>query len=99
MGAVFSILWLLLWIFFVLLLVRMVFDLVQSFARAWEPHGPVLVGLEAVYTVTDPPLKTLRRLIPPLRIGGISLDLGFLLLIIGIQILLAVLGSAARTAG
>lgn len=98
MNAVFSILWLVLWIFFVLLLIRMVFDLVQSFSRAWEPHGPLLVGLEAVYTVTDPPLKTLRRLIPPLRLGGIGIDLGFLVLIVVIQVLLAVLSRAAVVA-
>ena len=98
MSSVFSVLWLLLWIFFVLLLVRMVFDLVQSFARAWEPHGPLLVGLEAVYSVTDPPLKTLRRLIPPLRIGAVGIDLGFLVLIIVIQVLLAVFHSAASPA-
>ena len=98
MSAVFSILYLLLWVFFVLLLVRMVFDLVQSFARAWEPHGPVLVGLEAVYSVTDPPLKTLRRLIPPLRLGAVGIDLGFLVLIIVIQVLLAVFRNAASPA-
>jgi len=98
MSAVFSILYLLLWVFFILLLVRMVFDLVQSFARAWEPHGPVLVGLEAVYSVTDPPLKTLRRLIPPLRLGAVGIDLGFLVLIIVIQVLLAVFRNAASPA-
>jgi YggT family protein len=98
MSAVFSVLWLLLWVFFVLLLVRMVFDLVQSFARAWEPRGPLLVGLEAVYTVTDPPLRTLRRLIPPLRLGSVGIDLGFLVLVIAIQILLAVLRQAAAAA-
>lgn len=91
MSSVLALVWLLLWIFFVVLLVRMVFDLVQSFARGWEPRGPLLVGLEAVYTVTDPPLKALRRLIPPLRLGSVGIDLGFLVLVIGLQLLIAVL--------
>lgn len=97
MSAVFSVVYLVLWVFFVVLLVRMVFDLVQSFARAWEPHGPLLVGLEAVYTVTDPPLKALRRLIPPLRFGGVGIDLGFLVLIIGLQVLISLARSVAAT--
>jgi YggT family protein len=88
-----QILYLVLWLFFVALLVRLVFDFVQMFARSWEPKGIVLVLLEAVYTVTDPPLRALRRIIPPLRLGSIALDLGFLVLIIAVQISLQVVGS------
>ncbi|MFL6238414.1 MAG: YggT family protein [Actinomycetes bacterium] len=72
---------------FVLLLARLVFDYVFVFARRWRPSGPIVLLLEAIYSVTDPPLKALRRVIPPLRLGGLSLDLGFLVLIIGVQII------------
>jgi YggT family protein len=89
-AVVAQILYLVLWLFFVALLVRLVFDFVQMFARSWVPKGIVLVLLEAVYTVTDPPLRALRRIIPPLRLGSIALDLGFLVLIIAVQIALAV---------
>ena len=92
MAVVAQILYLFLWLFFVALLVRLVFDFVQMFARSWEPHGVVLVLLEAIYTVTDPPLKALRRIIPPLRLGSIALDLSFLVLIIAVQIALSVVG-------
>lgn len=92
MAIVAQILYLVLWLFFVALLVRLVFDFVQMFARSWEPKGIVLVLLEAVYTVTDPPLRALRRIIPPLRLGSIALDLGFLVLIIAVQIALSVVG-------
>nr|WP_202889879.1 YggT family protein [Actinopolymorpha rutila] len=78
-----------LWIFLVLLFVRLVVDWVQFFARSWEPHGFLLVILEGVYTVTDPPLKALRKVIPPLRLGGFALDLSFLLLIVIIYVLQA----------
>ena len=57
------------WIFFFLLIARLVLDYVQMFARSWRPTGVVLVLAEVIYTITDPPLKALRRLIPPLRIG------------------------------
>jgi YggT family protein len=77
-----------LWIFFVLLIARLVLDYVQLFARSWQPKGALLVIAELVYTVTDPPLRALRRVIPPLRLGSISLDLSFLVLILAVQIAL-----------
>lgn len=76
-----------LWIFLVLLFARLVVDWVQFFARSWEPRGPLLVALEGVYTATDPPLKALRRVIPPLRFGGFALDLSFLLLLVIVYVL------------
>ncbi|MET9020224.1 YggT family protein [Actinopolymorpha sp. NPDC004070] len=84
-----QILYSVLWIFLVLLFVRLVVDWVQFFARSWEPRGVLLVILEGVYTVTDPPLKALRKVIPPLRLGGFALDLSFLLLIVIIYVLQA----------
>ena len=58
-------------------------------ARDWTPRGPVLLLVEAIYTVTDPPLQLLRRVIPPLKVGGVALDLSFLVLFIIINVLLA----------
>ena len=65
-------------IFIVLLFVRLIVDWIQMFARSWTPHGPVLVVLEGVYTTTDPPVKALRKVLPPLRLGGVAIDLSFL---------------------
>lgn len=79
-----------LWLFIALLWVRFVFDWVQVFARSWTPRGAVLVSLEAVYSVTDPPIRTLRRVIPPLRLGSIALDLSFLIVLILAYVLLSV---------
>ena len=75
-----------LWLFFVLLIARLVLDYIQMFARSWRPSGPMLVVAEVIYTITDPPLKALRRVIPPLRIGSVSLDLSFLVLVVLVQI-------------
>jgi YggT family protein len=74
-----------LWFFFLLLIGRLVLDYIQMFARSWRPRGPLLVMAEIVYTITDPPLKALRRVIPPLRIGQVTLDLSFLVLVILVQ--------------
>ena len=77
-------------IYLVLLVGRMIFGWVQVFAREWRPKGIVLVIAEAIYTVTDPPLKFLRRFIPPLRIGMVAMDLSFMVLFIVVLILLEV---------
>ena len=65
MGIVFGLVYLALLFFFVALIIRLVFDWVQMFAREWRPRGAALVAAHAVYSITDPPLKVLRRLIPP----------------------------------
>jgi len=78
----------LLWLFLVMLWVRFVVDWVQVFARSWTPSGPLLILLEVVYSVTDPPIKALRRIIPPLRLGAIALDISFLLVMILTYVLL-----------
>jgi YggT family protein len=77
-------------IYLVILIGRMIFGWVQVFARDWRPTGIVLVLAEAIFTVTDPPLKFLRRFIPPLRLGMVALDLSFMVLFIVVLILLEV---------
>jgi YggT family protein len=84
-----------LWLYFILLIGRLILDYVQMFARSWRPHGPVLVLAEIVYTATDPPLRALRKIIPPLRIGSVSLDLSFLVLLILIQVMISILEAVA----
>lgn len=79
-----------LWLYWLVLIGRLILDFVQIFARSWQPRGPLLIIAEAIYTVTDPPLRLLRRFIPPLRLGGVQFDLAFLILIIAVQILINV---------
>ncbi|HSK55417.1 MAG TPA: YggT family protein [Jiangellales bacterium] len=94
MAVVSQVIYVVLWLFFIALLARLVFDWVFLFARSWEPKGPILVVLEAVYTVTDPPLKAVRKVVPPLKLGSVALDLAFIVLIIAVQIALTIVGSA-----
>jgi YggT family protein len=72
--------------FLLLMLIRWVVDLVMAFMPDWRPKGFMIVVLELTYTVTDPPLRFLRRFIPPLRMGRFSLDLSFILLLMLISI-------------
>ena len=74
-------------VFLVLLFARFVVDWVMVLARHWRPTGIVAAGLEIVYATTDPPLKAVRKIIPPLNLGTVRLDLGFMVLLIAVYIL------------
>ncbi len=91
MDAVLSTLKFVIWLYLMVVFGRLVLDWIRVFARDWRPRGVVLVIAEAVYTLTDPPLNALRKVIPPLRLGGASIDLGFLVLVLGLYLLLAIL--------
>jgi YggT family protein len=77
-------------IYLVILVGRMIIGWIQVFARSWRPTGVVLVLAEGIFTATDPPLKFLRRYIPPLRIGRVAMDLSYMVLFIVVLILLQV---------
>ena len=70
-----------------ILIARVVLDFIQIFSRTWRPTGLLLPVAVFVYKVTDPPLRLLARYIPPLRLGGVSLDIGFIVLYFAVQLL------------
>ena len=90
MTAVLYIFYYVLFFFWLLLTARIVAELVRAFARDWRPAGGVAVSLETVYTVTDPPVKALRRVIPVVRVGGVGLDLSIMVLLLVVFILMRV---------
>ena len=77
-----------LYFFMLLRLARLVLETLQAFARSWRPTGVVLVIAETAYTVTDPPLKLLRRFIPPIRFGSLAFDLSFTLLFVLVWVMI-----------
>jgi YggT family protein len=79
-----------LWIYLLILIGRMIFTWVQTFSRTWTPSGVLLVVAETVFTLTDPPLRFLRRYIRPLRIGSVALDLSFMVLFFAVLIMVNV---------
>ena len=78
----------LLFFFWLLLTARIVVELVRSFARSWHPVGGVAIAVESVYTITDPPVRALRRVIKPVRVGGVGLDLSIMVLVLLVWILM-----------
>jgi YggT family protein len=77
-----SIIEIVLWTYLLFIWSRIVADWVQVFARSWRPNGPTLVGLEIVYSATDPPIRMLRRMVPPLRLGAATIDLSILIVLL-----------------
>jgi YggT family protein len=77
-------------IFFLMMWARFILDLVRMLARQWRPRGLGLVLAEAVYSVTDPPIKLVRRVVPPLRVGGAALDFAWSIVMLAVLILISV---------
>lgn len=84
MGALAVLIWWLLQIYFLAMIGRLIVDLLLSVNRGWRPSGLVLILVESVMTVTDPPLKAVRKIIKPVRLGAIQLDFGWTLIVFAI---------------
>jgi YggT family protein len=75
------------YVYIILILARLVLDWTRQFARKWRPAGAAAIGVELVYIATDPPIRLLRRLVPPLQLGTVSLDLSVMILLIVLIVL------------
>ena len=95
MGLIAVALWWVLQVYFLALVGRLFIDLALSVNRSWRPAGLLLPVVEVVMTVTDPPLKAIRRVIPPIRLGAIQLDLGWTALVFAIFFLQRIVISLA----
>jgi YggT family protein len=98
LAIVWNLVYTLLLIYFFAMWARFVLDLVRTFNRSWRPRGFVLVLVEAVYTITDPLVKFFRRLIPPIRLGQVALDLGWSIAMLVVIIAMTVVSSLAASA-
>ena len=82
MSLFFEILGFALFLFWLLLIARVVVEFIRSFSRDWHPRGATVVVLEIIMTITDPPVNLLRRIIPQLTIGAVRLDLSIMVLLL-----------------
>ena len=82
--------YLVLYFFLLTLLGRFVMSTVLAYGRRWHPRRGAAAALEVMWSVTDPPLKQLRRVIPPLRVGTVSVDLSALVLLLILYVLMTV---------
>ncbi|MGV3732579.1 MAG: YggT family protein [Microcella sp.] len=91
-SVILTVIYLALLVVFIAMWVRFVFDWVQVLNPAFRPRGPVLVLAEASYTITDPPIRAVRRVIPPLQLGAVRLDLAWTIVLIVLLILMSLTG-------
>jgi YggT family protein len=76
--------------YFFVMWARFILDIARNFSRGWRPRGFLLVLSEVVYTLTDPPIRTARRLVKPIRFGGMSLDFAWSLVMLVVIVLIYV---------
>ena len=94
-----EILLLLMWLircYILILILRIIIEMIQSFSRNWRPQRWFSIVAEPLFVVTDPPVKALRKLIPPVQLGGVGLDVSVLVLFFGLQLLTMLLGAFVR---
>jgi YggT family protein len=96
-SSIFTILYFLLLLYFFVMWGRFAFDMVQAFNRSWRPRGGMLVVANAVYSLTDPPIRTVRRALPPLRMGAVALDFGWSIVMLVVIILMSIVRFISAT--
>ncbi|MCX2163166.1 MULTISPECIES: YggT family protein [Corynebacterium] len=92
MNSAIVLLILLLKLYILVLILRIIIEMVQSFSRNWRPQRWFSICAEPIFVVTDPPVKALRKLIPPVQLGGVGLDVSVLVLFFILQLLMMILG-------
>lgn len=96
MATVLYIVALVLRVYWFLLLARVIIEMIRSFSQRWSPSRGFALVAEPVFRLTDIAVKPLRRLIPPLRLGGVALDVSVLVLFFGLSLLVTIVISAAN---
>lgn len=91
MGYLIAALAIAVYIFYIALILRLMVDMVENFARSWRPRGAVLVVVSAVNVVTDWPIRAVGRLVPPVRLGVVMLDVGVIILFFATSFVLMLL--------
>jgi YggT family protein len=97
LGFVLTVLYWVLLAFFLTLVARFVLSLIVMFAPQWHPKGPLLLLFELVYSVTDPFLRPLRRILPPIGAGGIRIDLSMLMLFVIVSVAMSINSTAINS--
>ncbi|MFM6973808.1 MAG: YggT family protein [Agromyces sp.] len=98
MSLLFVGLYYVLFAFFLLMWGRFIVDMVRIINQSWRPKGVLLVLMELVYTITDAPLRVVRRFIPPLRLGAVAFDLAWTVLLLIVIVLMNIVSGLARLA-
>lgn len=86
MPSIQSLIWMALWLYSALLWTRFILEWIRQVAPQWRPRGLVLVIAELTFTVTDPPIRFVRRFVKPLRIGAVAIDFAWTIVLFAVYL-------------
>lgn len=92
-SVILNVIYLALFLVFIAMWARFVFDWIQALNRGWRPRGGLIIVAELAYTITDPPIRVVRKVIPPLQFGSIRLDLAWTIVLIALLILMSLVSA------
>ena len=78
-----------------LVIVRIIIEMVQAFSKQFDPPHRFIMVAEPIFRMTDPPVNALRKLIPPLRLGGsgVGLDVSVIVLFFILMLIQMLIGA------
>ena len=79
-----------------LVIVRIIIEMVQAFSKQFDPPHWFIMVAEPIFRMTDPPVNALRKLIPPLKLGGsgVGLDVSVIVLFFILMLIQMLVGAA-----
>lgn len=92
-SVILNVVYIALFLVFIAMWARFVFDWIQALNRGWRPRGALVVAAEIAYTITDPPIRVVRKVIPPLQLGSVRLDLAWTVVLIVLLILMSLVSA------
>ena len=74
-------------IYWLILIVRVILSWAEVVGFRAPLSGPLRAAIDLLYDVTEPVLRPLRNMIPPVRAGGVGLDLSIIILFVALTVL------------
>jgi YggT family protein len=90
-GPLFAVVGLVLLLLQLVLVARAILDWSVVLAGPSVPGSPRSKAISVVYRITEPILAPVRRVIPPIRAGGVGIDLSYIVVFLAIVVLRALL--------
>ena len=90
-----AILYALVGLYSLLVIVRIIVEMVEAFSKQFDPPHWFIMVAEPIFRMTDPPVNALRKLIPPLRLGGsgVGLDVSVIVLFFILMLIQMLIGA------
>jgi YggT family protein len=81
-GVLSELICIVLFVFLIVLFLRVIVSWIQFAGWRPPPSGPLRAGFDLVIDVTEPPLRLLRRIVPPAGVLDLSVLVAFVVLVV-----------------